>query len=943
MLRPRVIFIPLEFQTWQNASHQPYSCCLGFEEGFDAAGADYFTVPAYHESTSSEKSSWLSRINELCRGMKFDQVWIEIVHSRYDSQFLEWITAIAPVRIGIMGESIETDPQEHPAGVKHRRENIERSLSAMTHLILVDETDVDRFNSVGKLPAKWVWDAGLVPKRFIGDAYQEPTIQSALFFGALYGVRHQWLTCAQLKNLIFRPDFSLEHNTRIPELYDALNKNCVQRLGLDGPLPSGFYDTYINSMRTLRRKGFRLWIDTLSQGLAVVNLPQFGKAPASRVSEGIAAVKPVVNWSLPERPRTNSLFEEGTEILLYARDNPDELVEHIKHLQKDRGFGARLALNAAKKMKAHHTIEELVRQVFEWTGVQTVPATAHLSQAQASVLKTVSAQKALKSIVDESSQTYLGDISTRCTTGVLPHDDILHRLSMNKLWSAEKPLRLHLGCGEQHLDEYVNIDYPPSEHNVMNVAADIFANITELDFPPHSVDEIRLHHVFEHFNRVTALAMLIRWHTWLKIDGRLHLETPDLMGSAKTLLSDSSWKTKAGVVRHIAGDQSAAWAYHIDHWFPERFERTLNKLGYTDVKTTQSSWPCEPYLSNVTLFAIKSRDILLSEHLTAADEILWESTVSPTEKPTFSFWQKQLRDFLSVAPAPKIKMNSGDTVCEPKMSSNLPLDEIQNFNQRTRDRWVADKAATVPTGARVLDIGAGTCPYRTMFSHCEYKAHDFKKYTGEKLGGTTQYGNIDYVSEITSIPVEDASFDLILCTEVLEHVPEPGLAFHEMIRILRPGGRLLLTAPLGSGLHQLPYHYYGGFSPEWYRYWAAKTGLSVVEILPNGGFFRLIAQECVRAADLISSCPSLTVEDINEMRHLLSDKLPRFFFAVEDTIFIDQFTVGYHVELNKPSSLMSSTVGTMDWAPDDRFEKNLRLKQAHLNDLIKRAKASDQQ
>ena len=50
--------------------------------------------------------------------------------------------------------------------------------------------------------------------------------------------------------------------------------------------------------------------------------------------------------------------------------------------------------------------------------------------------------------------------------------------------SVQEGLRLHLGCGEQHFDGYVNIDYPSDQHNVMQVKADYQANITQLDFPP---------------------------------------------------------------------------------------------------------------------------------------------------------------------------------------------------------------------------------------------------------------------------------------------------------------------------------------------------------------------------------------------------------------------------------------------------------------------------
>ena len=157
-----------------------------------------------------------------------------------------------------------------------------------------------------------------------------------------------------------------------------------------------------------------------------------------------------------------------------------------------------------------------------------------------------------------------------------PERSVFERIRHSHLWSEGQPLRLHLGCGENHFEGYINIDYPPSEHTVqIKAGADIFADIMELDFPDCSVDEVRLHHVFEHFNRSTALGLLVRWHRWLKVGGRLHIETPDLVGNAKLLLSDLPWKVKMAVVRHLAGSHEALWANHIDHWFPERFVRTL--------------------------------------------------------------------------------------------------------------------------------------------------------------------------------------------------------------------------------------------------------------------------------------------------------------------------------------------------------------------------------
>lgn len=167
------------------------------------------------------------------------------------------------------------------------------------------------------------------------------------------------------------------------------------------------------------------------------------------------------------------------------------------------------------------------------------------------------------------------------------------------------------------------------------------------------------------------------------------------------------------------------------------------------------------------------------------------------------------------------------------------------FNQVNRDRWVAQQAARLAPGARVLDMGAGSCPYRTLFAHCRYETQDFARLDGGQLlhGG---YGKIDYQCDIAAVPAADASFDAILCTEVLEHVAEPIKAIAEMARLLRPGGRLMLTAPLGSGIHQEPYHYYGGYTPYWYRDFLGAAGFTQIGIEANAGAFKFYAQESIR-------------------------------------------------------------------------------------------------
>jgi SAM-dependent methyltransferase len=177
---------------------------------------------------------------------------------------------------------------------------------------------------------------------------------------------------------------------------------------------------------------------------------------------------------------------------------------------------------------------------------------------------------------------------------------------------------------------------------------------------------------------------------------------------------------------------------------------------------------------------------------------------------------------------------------------------IYNFNLVERDRWVRRQAGLVPRGSKVLDLGAGSCPYRRHFADCIYKTQDFIALSAEQLRDKQGYGQIDYICDAATIPVDDATFDLVLCTEVLEHVPDPAAVVREICRVLKPGGTVLLTAPLGSGLHQVPYHFYGGYTPFWYRRVLHESGYEQIEIEANGGFFKHYGQETIRLAKLAS-------------------------------------------------------------------------------------------
>jgi hypothetical protein len=178
------------------------------------------------------------------------------------------------------------------------------------------------------------------------------------------------------------------------------------------------------------------------------------------------------------------------------------------------------------------------------------------------------------------------------------------------LGGAQVPLKLHLGCGEQHLPGYVNVDYPPTEHTTQIAAvADIFADITSLDFPDGSVHEVRSHHLFEHFDRSNSLALLIRWHKWLPLGGMLIIETPDIIGSFKQVIGeDMTFVQKQAVLRHIFGSQEARWAVHCDGWYKEKFIKVLGAFGFT-ATVQEKAWSRPPWLRNIIVRGNKSKTL----------------------------------------------------------------------------------------------------------------------------------------------------------------------------------------------------------------------------------------------------------------------------------------------------------------------------------------------
>jgi ubiquinone/menaquinone biosynthesis C-methylase UbiE len=179
-------------------------------------------------------------------------------------------------------------------------------------------------------------------------------------------------------------------------------------------------------------------------------------------------------------------------------------------------------------------------------------------------------------------------------------------------------------------------------------------------------------------------------------------------------------------------------------------------------------------------------------------------------------------------------------------------------NLINRQIWVEKTLKSIPANLKLLDVGAGECQYKIHCDHLLYTSQDFNQYTGSGNGIGLQTGNwdvsqIDIVSDILKIPVENESFDVVMCTEVLEHVPNPIAAIEEMARLLKKNGTLIITAPFCSLTHFAPYHYCDGFSKYFFSYHLERLGFEIIEITPNGNYFQYLAQEMQRLTFIINN------------------------------------------------------------------------------------------
>lgn len=210
-------------------------------------------------------------------------------------------------------------------------------------------------------------------------------------------------------------------------------------------------------------------------------------------------------------------------------------------------------------------------------------------------------------------------------------------------------MKLHLGCGQKYLDGYVNIDYPPAEHTVQDTSvADEYHNISQLKYKSACIDEVRLHHVFEHFERFSACAYLASWNSWLKQGGAIHIEVPDFETTLKKNFSRWDNHRFEGVgLRHIFGSQEAAWAVHYEGYSEWKLKEIVSHFGFGNIEIIKSSYK---RTFNIEIKATKKRSITKLEAMKGAESYLRTYLVddSETEQRMLAVWLEKFNSQLDL-------------------------------------------------------------------------------------------------------------------------------------------------------------------------------------------------------------------------------------------------------------------------------------------------------
>ncbi|MFH1047617.1 MAG: methyltransferase domain-containing protein [Patescibacteria group bacterium] len=168
-----------------------------------------------------------------------------------------------------------------------------------------------------------------------------------------------------------------------------------------------------------------------------------------------------------------------------------------------------------------------------------------------------------------------------------------------------------------------------------------------------------------------------------------------------------------------------------------------------------------------------------------------------------------------------------------KLKQRLFSDNSYSSRRYFVDKFFIENIHHFRSGEKILDIGGKKTNKRGVF--------DISKYPVEvEYANIDASSNPDYLCDATKIPVKDSSFDGAILAEVLEHVRDPRLVLAECFRMLKPGGKLLITVPFMFHVHADPDDY-GRYTEYYFRETLKEIGFRNITIRKQGGYYCVLA------------------------------------------------------------------------------------------------------
>ena len=205
----------------------------------------------------------------------------------------------------------------------------------------------------------------------------------------------------------------------------------------------------------------------------------------------------------------------------------------------------------------------------------------------------------------------------------------------------------------------------------------------------------------------------------------------------------------------------------------------------------------------------------------------------------------------------------------------------------TLERFVEAHASK----GRTLDLGAQNGPYAALFPN--RVGLDIRRGAGVRVIGDAQ-----------ALGLASGTFDIVLCTEVLEHLPEPQQAIDEMFRVLKPGGTLLLTTRFLFPIHDAPHDYFR-FTKYGLRHLLRRFEIAELhEETDSVGTLAVLVQRLGMQAETLGLTPLragwlIAAQVVRRFSFVISREFGDSRRQVPETGIM---TSGYHVACRKPAS-----------------------------------------